>query len=188
MFYTPKHCCECGEKIEPGGRRMFKSRRFCEICETDFIASDWAPRVIIGLGILFGLWGIGSFLKKSDKPVNIATTPQVSVASNRNQSVPKPPVSERANVISLAQNQTTSSDAVASRTETETGALSQKAPAAKQNLSDESQNSAPETVYFCGAQTKKGTPCSRRVKGGGRCWQHTGQPAMLPAVKLAASR
>jgi hypothetical protein len=29
-----------------------------------------------------------------------------------------------------------------------------------------------ETVSICGARTKKGTPCSRRVRGTGRCWQH----------------
>ena len=29
-----------------------------------------------------------------------------------------------------------------------------------------------EKVYTCGARTKKGTPCSRRVSGPVRCWQH----------------
>lgn len=29
-----------------------------------------------------------------------------------------------------------------------------------------------EAVSFCGARTKKGTPCRRRVRGAGRCWQH----------------
>ena len=44
-----------------------------------------------------------------------------------------------------------------------------------------------EAVYFCGAATKKGTPCSRRVKRPGeRCWQHAGMPAMAEsAVKTA---
>ncbi len=41
-----------------------------------------------------------------------------------------------------------------------------------------------EVVYICGARTKKGTPCRRRVRGPGRCWQHRGKPAMLPASKL----
>jgi hypothetical protein len=46
--------------------------------------------------------------------------------------------------------------------------------------------SAPsiEDVYLCGARTKKGTPCSRRVHGLVRCWQHKGLPAMLPLEKL----
>ncbi len=41
-----------------------------------------------------------------------------------------------------------------------------------------------EEVYSCGARTKKGTPCSRRVHGPVRCWQHKGMPAMLAQEKL----
>ena len=41
-----------------------------------------------------------------------------------------------------------------------------------------------EAVYICGARTKKGTPCSRRVHQPERCWQHKGMRAMLPAEKL----
>jgi hypothetical protein len=41
-----------------------------------------------------------------------------------------------------------------------------------------------EQVYTCGARTKKGKPCSRRVHGPVRCWQHKGLPAMLPTEKL----
>jgi hypothetical protein len=41
-----------------------------------------------------------------------------------------------------------------------------------------------EEVYLCGARTKKGTPCSRRVHGPVRCWQHQGRPAMLPQQRL----
>ncbi len=41
-----------------------------------------------------------------------------------------------------------------------------------------------EVVYVCGARTKKGTPCQRRVRGPGRCWQHRGMNAILPPSKL----
>ena len=41
-----------------------------------------------------------------------------------------------------------------------------------------------EQGYICGARTKKGTPCSRRVRGPVRCWQHKGAAAMLPNDKL----
>jgi hypothetical protein len=44
--------------------------------------------------------------------------------------------------------------------------------------------SVEEVAYLCGARTKKGTPCSRRVHGPVRCWQHKGMPAMLPPEKL----
>lgn len=34
---------------------------------------------------------------------------------------------------------------------------------------------AKKPAYYCGAPTKKGTACKRRVKGQGlRCWQHKG--------------
>ena len=41
-----------------------------------------------------------------------------------------------------------------------------------------------EETYICGARTKKGTPCSRRVRGPVRCWQHKGAKAMRPLEKL----
>jgi hypothetical protein len=41
-----------------------------------------------------------------------------------------------------------------------------------------------EEVYICGARTKKGTPCSRRVHGPVRCWQHKGMPSIIPVVPI----
>jgi hypothetical protein len=38
------------------------------------------------------------------------------------------------------------------------------------------QVTAPKPVYYCGALTKKGTPCKHWVKKAGeRCWQHRGK-------------
>ena len=61
------------------------------------------------------------------------------------------------------------------------------APIATQSGSASTQDSAATVevdVYLCGARTKKGTPCSRRVQSPRRCWQHKGMPAMLPQEKL----
>ena len=45
--------------------------------------------------------------------------------------------------------------------------------------------SPDDAVYICGARTKKGTPCRRRVQAAGeRCFQHKGMPAILPLDKL----
>ncbi|MDX6530257.1 MAG: hypothetical protein QOH41_2547 [Blastocatellia bacterium] len=42
-----------------------------------------------------------------------------------------------------------------------------------------------EPGYICGARTKKGTPCHRRVHAPGeRCFQHKGMTAMVPLEKL----
>jgi hypothetical protein len=58
---------------------------------------------------------------------------------------------------------------------------------AAQGSSNAQASAAADDVYICGARTKKGTPCSRRVHGPVRCWQHKGSPAMLPADKLRVS-
>lgn len=188
MFYTPKHCCECGEKIDRDEWKLLTSRRFCETCESEFKKQDWLPRVIIGLGILGVVFGVGSFLKKSDKPLNVTTTPVASPASNKNQSVQSSQVSTGGGVQTSTQKQAAASVVAQSNMQTATVAPGQKPLQAKPGLLENQQNSASETVYFCGAQTKKGTPCTRRVKGGGRCWQHSEQPAMLPPEKLIANR
>jgi hypothetical protein len=42
-----------------------------------------------------------------------------------------------------------------------------------------------DEVYICGARTKKGTPCRRRVHAAGeRCFQHKGMPSLVPLSKL----
>jgi hypothetical protein len=71
----------------------------------------------------------------------------------------------------------------------EAGTSTLRSPASESGVnSTEPRTSSPTTVeeviYLCGARTKKGTPCSRRVHGPVRCWQHKGMPAMLPPEKL----
>ena len=57
------------------------------------------------------------------------------------------------------------------------------------NSASEGTTTQPSAIvqqtYTCGARTKKGTPCSRRVHGPVRCWQHKGMQPMLPQEKLA---
>ena len=49
----------------------------------------------------------------------------------------------------------------------------------------QSSLTSDDNVYICGARTKKGTPCRRRVKAAGeRCFQHKGMAAMVPIEKL----
>lgn len=46
-------------------------------------------------------------------------------------------------------------------------------------------SNADDPGYICGARTKKGTPCHRRVHvAGERCFQHKGMPSLLPLSKL----
>ena len=63
-------------------------------------------------------------------------------------------------------------------------------PAVKANANaDADVLTADDAVYICGARTKKGTPCQRRVHAAGeRCFQHKGMPSSLPLSKLVIKR
>jgi hypothetical protein len=47
---------------------------------------------------------------------------------------------------------------------------------------------AEDVTFICGAKTKSGTPCTRKVHGNVRCYQHKGQPAMLPPEQLIVKK
>ncbi|HEX8246818.1 MAG TPA: hypothetical protein VF599_01440 [Pyrinomonadaceae bacterium] len=190
MFYKPTYCCHCGEKIDRTKWGITVSRRFCESCASEFALKEWIPRGIVFVGILGALFGFGALLRKTEKPLSVVTSAPPPASSNAAQNQKSQQLLANASV----QNSATATNA----------ANNSLLPAQKQNPSDpkslgnlrlqsgdksaDKQNPAAEAVYFCGAQTKKGTPCSRRVKGGGRCWQHAGQAALLPPEKLLISQ
>ena len=188
MFYKPTYCCHCGEKIDRAKWGIKDSRRFCESCASEFVLKEWIPRLIVFIGIIGTLFGFGTLLqRKTEKPLNVTTSTastvpapnqksqQLSANADVQNSVPTSNAANNAASQALKQNSSDLNRAENLRLQT----------SAK---SADKQNAASEAVYFCGAQTKKGTPCSRRVKGGGRCWQHQGQPAMLPPEKLLISQ
>ncbi len=191
MLYRPKFCCQCGDAIERENWKLWESRRFCELCKTEFMASDWIPRISVGIGFIFGIFFIGSFFQGTGKntnesPVNNLSGSQINqgklVQKPENQNVLNPDnLPENKNLVATPSIQTQTNRQIAVLTTD----LEQRSQAEK--LKGQ-QNKKQELVYFCGAETKKGTPCTRRVKGGGRCWQHEGKDAMLPENQLSASQ
>jgi len=180
MSYKPKHCCQCGATIDRIDWKPWTSRRFCELCETEFGIYDWLPRGLFGIGLLLSLFSIGNFLQKNDKPLSVASKLVVSNAPN-NKNV----IDDRKNAVHPSTNNSVQS-LVQSKNATAQieNQAAPKVSALKTRQTDSTATETSEIVYFCGATTKKGTMCSRRVKGGGRCWQHEGQAAMLPPQKL----
>lgn len=181
MRYKPKFCCECREPIERDKRTLFSSRRFCQLCETDYQLEDWIPRAVVAAGILFGIFGLGTFLQKPEKPLNVVA----GNSTNANKSQVNSQVSLDANAKSFAKTQNANFAVEQPASKLPTAAPKQELKAQKV---ENQPTASPETIYFCGAETKKGTPCTRRVRGGGRCWQHAGRAAILSPQKLVASR
>lgn len=51
-------------------------------------------------------------------------------------------------------------------------------PGAIESTRSSAQTVAGDSVIaICGATTRSGKPCQRKVKGGGYCWQHRDKPA-----------
>ena len=180
MLYKPKFCCQCAEKIDDTERKFWTSRRFCPLCATEFGIYDRAPQIIGGIFILFGLFGIGNYLQGPEKQSLI--TPRQLLVSNVKGDAAQP--KNGAQVLTEGGvHQTTRSVNSVSQTN------APSAPKADLKIEKVAAPSEPAVkTYFCGAPTKKGTMCSRRMKNGGRCWQHEGQTAMLSQEKLLAAR
>jgi hypothetical protein len=185
MLFRPGFCCNCGEKIERANWKLWTSRRFCELCETDFALQEYIPKAFAGLGFLITLIGIGSYFrgetnrpasgiaKLQERSVNVPPPqPRILNSNALTNSAPMPEAPVPA-PLSLTGNQVS-------------GAKNPVAGPPRQAANG--KGSPDERYYFCGAATKKGTACMRRVKGNVRCYQHVGQPAILPPDQLRAER
>jgi len=173
MFFRPSFCANCGEKIERRDWGLLTSRRFCPVCESEFKGVDLIPRVIVASGVLIGVLGVGGFMKSGgNEPrlARIASQPLERPAAPASREQPPPNVVAPTPALQPPSVSTPAAQAKASTPSAEVA-----------------RNSPQDAVYMCGAQTKKGTPCSRRVHGPVRCFQHTGMPAMLPQEKLKLS-
>lgn len=164
MFYKPKFCCNCGERIQRAEWKILTSRRFCDVCGIENQGQEWLPRVIVCLGVTAGIFGLGSYIGGSRPvdqfvPLRLAQSesgrPNAAVPSSN----PQPPITGPA--VSAPSDR----------------AIIPPDKATKEQPMPQIRASE-EAVYYCGALTKKGKPCSRRVKEKGRCWQHLGQPTL----------
>ena len=187
MLFRPSFCCNCGERIERSEWKLWTSRRFCDLCKTDFTVQEFMSKGIVVLAAVVSVVGIVNYLSggpsRSNLPLTRAAEKQVA---NQNVESSKANVAvANAQPAQLETKQIPPAAAAPAEEKMVPRALASIPPV------DSAARPAPDStgpIYFCGAETKKGTPCSRKVKGNVRCWQHTGMPAMLPANKLLVSK
>lgn len=163
-MYKPNFCSDCGSRIERARWHLWTSRRFCSDCAPRFRRAQFLLPVITGVA----LFGIGLAAGRVARP----TPPPLIVERGQLAAVTAPPIK---------------SEERAADAESERGAASTtkaEPTYGPDGTATERPTDPNETVSLCGARTQKGTPCQRRVRGTGRCWQHKGMPAMLPPGKL----
>jgi hypothetical protein len=147
--------------------RPWTSRRFCAACGRRFrrrriVAPLASCAALFGLGFAFG--GLG--VRAPQPPLLVVERGGAGVA---------PSSSNAAQASPFAGGVDGGVGDSPPRQETRYG---------PDGTSGERPTEASEVVSMCGARTQKGTPCQRRVRGTGRCWQHRGKSAMLPPSKL----
>ncbi|HEY0080324.1 MAG TPA: hypothetical protein VGB73_17070 [Pyrinomonadaceae bacterium] len=165
-MYRPNFCAECGARIVRVRWRLWTSRRFCSSCEGRFRGARLVAPLVASVALLLSAFAAGRLTRPAPPPllINRVTTP-ASSASN-----------------SLSRQETTQAPGNPAKGGAKPDASTPRYGA--DGTPDERPTDPDEIVSICGARTKKGTPCSRRVRGTGRCWQHRGRPAMLPPAKL----
>jgi hypothetical protein len=161
-MYKPNFCAECGGRITRVRWRAWTSRRFCDGCDKRFRRGR-VVRPLVACVVLVGAGFVGGRAMRPSPP------PLVVERSAPHSPAPLPPA--LASRLSTAGSEETHA--------------STTAPAYGADGTETERPTDPaEIVSICGARTQRGTPCSRRVRGTGRCWQHRGRGAMLPASKL----
>lgn len=166
MFFKPNYCCNCGEKIQRAEWKVLTSRRFCDVCSVENQGHEWLPRIAVAAALLVGLFGFGSYLRSYEQQP--FAPPGAMRASDPRRMPPAGTKPEAAEQVS-ERPATVASEPTAD-----------PARPGSTNVQPRLQSFASDDpVYYCGAMTKKGKPCSRRVKTNGRCWQHKGQPSAL---------
>ncbi len=172
MSYKPNFCAECGEKIERVEWKPWTSRRFCDECAAPLENSIRWKTGITAIGLIVVGVFAGQIGRIAPKPIAVANAQTLVSTASPNVARPNQ-TSTTANNQNVSTNSATNSPVQTSAAQNKT-AVNPPPIVAVQT----------EDSYYCGAKTQKGTICTRRVKGGGRCWQHIGKPAMLPQEKL----
>ncbi|MBA3354070.1 MAG: hypothetical protein H0U23_16895 [Blastocatellia bacterium] len=164
MLYRPNFCCHCGEKIARSRWTPLTSRRFCEFCEIEQKQHDLLPRVGAVVALLIGAAGLVSYISGG------------SSAHSPSAAKPIESVREfRGEANKIVSNQTAKATLKVPETNSTTPLSNSEAAILKQR--ETRPFTSTEAVYFCGATTRKGTPCTRRVKTKGHCWQHADKAA-----------
>jgi hypothetical protein len=170
MLFRPNYCCDCGEKIEREQWRFWTSTRFCELCETANKPYELLSRGAVALGTLILIFWVGSAV------IPISRT-EAETATIKPRNVQNKKDDDRK--ISSERTIRTFKADIGAESLDQAGGSTDSVKEDFPPIFSAKRAKNPESVYFCGARTKKGTACTRRVKEAGkRCWQHEGMPAM----------
>ena len=146
------------------------------VCESEFRGIDFLPKIAGAIGIVGIVFGMSGYVSRNPSVTETLASRQSKTVVDK---LPAQPAAVNPATVPPPAGK------IPAPLATKGTITPQVLPEALPSKAvGNSGGSAEGPIYICGAQTKKGTPCSRRVKGNVRCFQHTGMPAMLPPEKL----
>src|SRR5438552_1144683 len=74
MLFRPSFCCNCGEKIERPEWKLWTSRKFCDLCATDFTLQEFLPKGVILLASVISIFGVVSFFSRGPERADLVAT------------------------------------------------------------------------------------------------------------------
>jgi hypothetical protein len=160
-MYRPNFCTDCGERIWRKRWYPWTTRRFCPKCATRLRRATVLVPLFSVVALTVAAWLIGH-----------SASPE-----------PPPLIIEQGAFRQANPADSTATGDAPSGDNAQTQLARATPPTARASYNDTIEDPT-ETVSICGARTKKGAPCSRRVRGTGRCFQHRGRAAMLAPGKL----
>jgi hypothetical protein len=174
-LYKPNFCAECGERVLRERWRAWTTRRYCPACAVRF-RGGWRAPLFLACALALAGFAAGRLTRPAPPPLTIerGALPLPALVAKGGTTQPNG-VMKPANTDGVPDENAKQGGAAGGGDATRAGL----GVAAEELPTDPN-----EIVSICGARTKKGTPCQRRVRGTGRCWQHRGMPAMLPPEKL----
>jgi len=154
-MYRRNFCAECGARLPQKSWRAWLHRGVCADCARRAGMNVWAQPLITVGVIAVVAFAFGRYLRPAPPPL----------------------------VIQRAANSPLSDLPVNSNESATTNRRQNNS--SNRNAGPVNAATSDDAIYICGARTKKGTPCQRRVHfAGERCYQHKGRPAMVPLEKL----
>src|SRR6185369_14245922 len=78
MLYRPNFCCNCGEKIERAEWKLTSSRKFCDLCQTEFRYRDLGLKAAGVVGLLISIAIISSVFRQPVDKERGSVTPLTS--------------------------------------------------------------------------------------------------------------
>jgi len=171
MLYRPNFCCHCGEKITRSKWLPWTSRRFCEFCRVEQMQHELLPKVCVVIALLVGSAGAISYFGGSATGETTAANSATRLGKLSEVHPLRAPADQSAGVPQDDTKSPTSNGEAVTKL--------QRGP---------QREPSTEPVYYCGAMTRKGTPCTRRTKTPGRCWQHADVPVSKNDTKQPFGR